>query len=205
VTDLGFDTNIERVGESDLNLQFTVDGRVHYTSKLLFNIGANEPTGRGTWVFKVNDQAKKEAGVIKDCWLEDHPGEQMEHEVVAEIKNDMDDKRFRKYFININGYRKTYASGRLNSVCKILENKTLVPRGNSEPDLLVPAPGAPKLSHTADQDRPFQPDPAKWASKDLPHPRLRYQVVYNEAGTSLFEVTSFADVFRHIVQAADGM
>jgi len=89
--------------------------------------------------FQVNDQEMKEVRVIKDCWLEDHPGEQMEHEVVVEINNDMGHKRFRKYFINIDGYRKTYASGRFVRSLKTgpwYQGGTLNPI--SSPPLLVP-------------------------------------------------------------------
>jgi len=197
-TDLGFDTNIKRVGESNFDLEFTVRGRTYHTSKLLCDIGANVMTGQGTWVFKVNDQETEEVRVIKDCWLEDRPGGQMEHEVVAEIKTIMGDKEFRKNFIDIDGHRKTYESGRLNSVCEILENRT---SENSEPDFVVHVPCAPQSSY----HHRFQPDPVEWVSNDLPHPRFRYQVVYNEAGISLFQVTSFADAIKHIGQAADGV
>ena len=85
--DLGFDTNIERAGETDFDLQFTIDRRKYRTSKLLYDIGADTPTGRGTWVFEVVDKETKEVRVIKDCWVEDRPGKQMEHEIIARIKH----------------------------------------------------------------------------------------------------------------------
>lgn len=75
--DLGFDTNIESAGETDF------DRRDYRTSKLLYDIEANTPTGRGTWVFEVVDKETKEVRVIKDCWAEDRPGKQMEHEIIA--------------------------------------------------------------------------------------------------------------------------
>ena len=150
-------------------------------------------------MFEVKDQATKEVRAIKDCWIEDHPGEQLEHEVVMGIKKEMDNKNFRKHFIDINGYRKTDTPGGFDSVCGILKNRTLVPRENFEPDFLIPAPDASESTHTTDQDR-LRPAP-----KDLPHPRFRYQVVYDEVGISLFDVTSFADVFKYIDQAAEGM
>ena len=81
--DLGFDSNIESAGETDFDLQFTIDGRDYRTSKLLYDIEANTPTGRGTWVFEVVGKETKEVRVIKDCWVEDRPGKQMEHEIIA--------------------------------------------------------------------------------------------------------------------------
>lgn len=59
--DLGHDVNIERVDETDLDLKFTIEGRVYRTSTQLYDIGAHTPTGRETWVFKVKDQAIKKA------------------------------------------------------------------------------------------------------------------------------------------------
>jgi hypothetical protein len=206
--DLGFDTNIRSVGETDFDLQYTIEGRQYRTSVLLYDIGASTLTDRGTWVFEVIDQETKEVHVIKDCWLEDPPGGQMEHEIAAEIKNDMGDEKFCKHFVDISGYRRTDTSGGFNSVCKILETRTFMPEDRSEPLLLIPAPDIPKPVGSAENsvvDHRLYPTPAKRTPRNLPHPQFRYQIVYDEKGVSLFEVTSFAEVFMYLGQAAEGM
>ncbi|KAF9646647.1 hypothetical protein BDM02DRAFT_3270848 [Thelephora ganbajun] len=153
-----------------------------------------------------------EVRVIKDCWVEDRPGKQVEHDIVTEIKKSMDDQTFREYFIDICGYRKTDTSGGFDSVCKILEKRTFMPREKFEPQYLVPASVNPKPIYAdsardsiADQDHRLQPSSTKRAPNNPPHPRLRYQVVYEEKGISLFEVTSFAEVFLHIGRATEGL
>jgi len=210
--DLGFDTNIERAGETDFDLQFTINGREYRTSNLLYDIGADTPTGRGTWVFEVVDEETKEVRVIKDCWVEDSPGKQMEHEIIAGIKHGMNSEEFREHFIDICGHRKTDTSGGFGKICKILETETFVEK-EFEPSLIVPASGAQRPTCTdrragdsiADQHHRLRSTEGKRVPENPPHPRFRYQVVYDEKGTSLFEVTSFDDGFLHIGQAAEGM
>jgi len=56
-------------------------------------------------VFKVVDQESKEVQVLKDCWIEDHPGKLVEHNIVAQIKDNMrNNTDFHKYFIDICEY-----------------------------------------------------------------------------------------------------
>ena len=149
--------------------------------------------------------------VIKDCWVEDHPGNQMEHEIVAGIKKDMgDEQKFREHFIDIKGYRKTDASGGFLNICKILETRTFIPT-KYEPQFLIPAPRSQKSTYTgqtegliADRDHRLQSTQETEAPTKPPHPRFRYQIVYREKGMSLFELTSFAEVFVYICQGAEG-
>ena len=147
---------------------------------------------------------------MKDCWVEDRVGKQMEHEVIKGIKQDMEnDADFHKYFINICGYQKIATSGGFNKLCKNLKTKTF-----AEVDFgfqrLVPTDALKQVYHTSAEDRVPKQDGFLFQTSDdippdPPNPRFRYQIVYSEKGISLFEVPSFADVFTHIVQAADGM
>ena len=102
--DLGFDTNIKRIGESDFDLEFTIQEKVYHTSTLLYDIGADASTGRGTRAFEVIDQETKEVRVIKDSWIEDRSREQMEHETLAAIERDIGAAKFHEYFVDICGY-----------------------------------------------------------------------------------------------------
>jgi len=162
-------------------------------------------------VFEVVDEETKKVRVIKDCWVEDRPGKQMEHEIIAGIKHDMNSEEFREHFVDICGHRKTNTSGGFGKICKILETETFVKR-KFEPHLIVPASGAERPTYAdqakdsiADQHHRLRSAEKKIVPENPPHPRFRYQIVYNEKGTSLFEVTSFDDGFLHIGQAAEGM
>lgn len=210
--DLGFNTDVERVGESDFDLQFVLQERVYRTSILLSGVGADAPTGHGTRVFQVKEQGKEEVHVIKDCWVEDRPGKWMEHEIAAGIKNDMGDTKFREYFVDICGHRKTDTSGGFNGICGILKNRTFVQEDNFGPQLLIPASGKDRPIYSfptevaiADRDNRLLPTHQKQAPQNPPHPRFHYQVVYREKGKSLFDMSSFAEVFSYICRAADGM
>lgn len=219
-TNLGFDKSIVRIGnKSNFDLEFTIQDTVYHTSKLLYDLGADAATGRGTRVFEVVDQKSKEVRVIKDCWIENRPGKQLEHDIVAGIKRDIEariehgtgnDEDFHKHFVDTCGYKKTDGFGGLDGICKLLKTRTFVKHG-FEPELLVPTAEAPKLYHhpakdkIADQDHLVLPTEGERDPLTPPHPRFRYQVVYSEKGKSLFEVTSFSDAFGYLVQAADGM
>ena len=176
---------------------------------LLYDIGADAPVGRGSRVSEAKDEETQEVRIIKDCWIEDRYEKEMEHEIVAEIKTAMTDQRFCDYFIDVYGHYKTGASGGLGRVCEILENSTFKADEEFEPRPLVLTP-IPKPIYTptapvANQSHYLEPAPTKLAPERPPHPRFRYQVVYSEKGVSLFEVTSFANVFVHIHRATEGM
>jgi hypothetical protein len=209
-TDLGFDTNIKKIGETDFDLQFTIGEKVYHTSELLYDIGADAPTGRGSRAFEVVDQETEKVRVIKDCWVEDRPGKQMEHVILAEIERDVGNKDFGKYFIDVAGHRRTNTSGGFGRVCEILQTRTFKPADRYEPHILIPATDVPKPTYTAaasvaDQDHYLRPSPTKPPPERPPHPRFRYQVVYDEKGIPLFEETSFVEVFGHIGRATYGM
>ena len=157
----------------------------------------------------MKDQAG-EARVIKDCWVEDRPGKRKEHEIVTGVKNDMGDQKFGKHFVDIRGHRETYTSGGFDRVCQILKNRKFKPKV-FEPGLLVPASSTQKPTYTdqsegsiADQDHYLQSTEETEVPRNPPHPRFRYQVVYDEKGESLFEVTSLSKVLAYIGQAAEG-
>ena len=164
-------------------------------------------------MFEVVDKETEEVRVIKDCWVEDRPGKQMEHEIIEGIKDDMNSEEFREYFVDICGHRKTETSGGFGKICKILETKSFVEK-EYEPNLIVPASSARWPTYAgqtkdsiADQHHRLRSTEGEevLVPDTPPHPRFRYQVVYEEKGTSLFGVTSFEKMFLYIGQAAEGM
>ena len=176
--------------------------------KLLYDIGADAPTGRGTRVFEVKDKDKA-VRVIKDCWVEERPGKLMEHDIVARIKKDMGNKNFRAWFVDICGYRKTEMTGGFSKVCEILKDRTIDRSGVTLHKLLPPVPNMSinrsTPGPTATQELVCKPTKTTPAPEYLPHPRFRYQVVYEEKGKSLYEVTEFDLVFWYIGRVAAGM
>jgi hypothetical protein len=206
--DLGFDTNIEKVGESDFDIQFSIDGKKYHTTKLLFDIGADAPTGRGSRVFEVDDPGTGGKRVIKDCWVEDRPGKEMEHSIVVGIKMRMDEKEFCQHFIDVHGHHKKEMSGRFGEVWKLLNTETSKSTEGIETEPLIP-PIQPTSAYAvgtsvANQDHLLQPTENEPPPSHLPHPRFRYQIIYEEKGISLFEVPSFGDVFVYISEATEG-
>ena len=161
-TNLGFDKNIVRIGdESDFDLGFAIQGISYHTSRLLYDLGADAATGRGTRAFEVVDQKSKEVRVIKDCWIEDRPGKQLEHDIVADIKGDIaagterdtatgvedgtgNDEGFHKYFIDVCGYRKTDEFGGFDKISQSLKTGTFI-KDAFEPELLIPIAEAPRV------------------------------------------------------------
>lgn len=204
--DLGINTNIESVGVTDVDLKFTIQGTGYRASKLLYDLGADTATGGGTRVFEVIDQRTKKVRVIKDCWVEDRAQKRMEHEIVVGIKQDVNnDEDFHKHFINICGYRRTDTSGGFDKLLKGLNTGTFEKVDLQPRDIRKSVYCASAEDRAPNQGGYLLQTPAERAPPILPCPRFRYQVVYDEKGVSLFEVPSFADIFVHIVQAADGM
>lgn len=216
-TELGFDTNIKRISEtSDFVLSFTVDKKVYNTSCLLYDIGADAPYSRGTWVFEVKDQEDQGIRVIKDCWVEDRPGKDAEHIIAGNIKQKMGEVTFNKYFVNIIGHRRTDPTGGFLRVCEMLKKERFGPEPRSLGCLclypLVPIEEK-KSSYNqsagnqiSNQDRHLTPnlsgDPKK--QKHTIHPRFRYQIIYEEKGESLYQVTSLADLIHHLAHVTLG-
>lgn len=77
-----------------------------------------------TRVFEVRDQ-EGSVYAVKNCRVENHPKGQMEHDIVARPRNDMDDEEFHRYFIGISGHRKTGALGWFDGVWKTLKSGAL--------------------------------------------------------------------------------
>lgn len=210
--DLGFDTNIRNIGAADVSFEFTIQGTGYRTLRLLYELGADTVTGKGTRVFEVIDQRTKEVRVIKDCWVEDHAGNQMEHEVVAGIRRGVNnDENFHKHFINICGYQKTDTSGGFDRLCKVLKTETFggvdFRSWHTTPitDFQKPVYHPSAEDMTPNQGGYLLQTPAEHTPATPPRSRSRYQVVYDEKGISLFEVPLLADVFKYLVQATDGM
>lgn len=189
--DLGFNTSIRRVGSLDFNLEFTIQHRRFCVLELLYNSGVTPACGRGTWVFKVKDEMTGEVCVIKDCWVEDYAGRQMEHEVVAMIKEKMGDKVFCDHFIDISGYCRTDTAGGFARICQMFPIRPFTPS---------PQPLVSIFQSSNPQQPPLAAEPVPMI---LPHPCFHYQVIYNEEGESLYQVTEFANVFEYLAQATD--
>ncbi|KAF9645072.1 hypothetical protein BDM02DRAFT_3263161 [Thelephora ganbajun] len=128
-TELGFDTNIKWISDtSDFDLGFTINGKVYETSRLLYDIGADAPYSCGTRVFEVKCKATQETRVIKDCWIEDRKGKEVEHTIVHKIKTAIGPDEFVNYFVDIIGHQRTDPTGGFLDVHKMLEKHAIHPR-----------------------------------------------------------------------------
>lgn len=164
-------------------------------------------------MFEVVDQETKEVRVVKDCWVENRGGKQVEHEIVAGIKGAISTDDFLEHFVDICAHRKTDTSGGFQEVCNILTMGVFEPLNNFRPQPLVLARTNPKpiYSKLAGNSTPNQshqsrqsPPPTQPAPTIPPHPRFRYQVVYSEKGISLFEVSSLRELFVCLEQVVNG-
>ncbi|KAF9783769.1 hypothetical protein BJ322DRAFT_1066990 [Thelephora terrestris] len=212
-TDLGFDTTIKRVGPGDFNLQYDIEGSKYNFSRLLYDIGADAPCGRGTWVFEVKIEGENEARVLKDCWVENREGKQMEHEIVAGIRETMKHDDFHRHFVNICGHLKTETSGWFREFCNILNEGTFEAKDNFRPQaLILIRPNSKSIydpmstgGSVPNQNRhPDMLAPTTRPAPEVPpHSRFRYQVVYQEEGTTLYGVTSLEKAFKYLGQTVD--
>ena len=199
-----------REGRRYFDLQFNIQGAEYNVSELLYDIGADAPCGRGTWVFEVEDKVTREVRVLRDCWAEDH----MEHGILAGIKEVISADDFLKYFVGICGHCKTDISGGFQKVCNVLTQRTFEVLNGFKPQPLVLVCPRPKPIYTelAGNSNPNQshhsnrsPPTTRPAPGIPPCPRFRYQVIYCEKGVSLYEVASLAEVFKSLDQIVDGM
>ena len=217
-SELGFDTEIERVNNSDFELRFCVEEVRYLTSGVLFDIGADATCGRGTRVFEAyqevqEDDENKVPCIVKDCWVEDCEGKCMEHEIIQQVRGKICSEKFREHFVDFCGYRKT-TNEPLDRFCRILTNKTFNVQDVQEwSETLVWTVAAKHHTNytksgqafVSDQRSHLRPTPPPARPQRLPHPRFRYQIVYTEKGTSLHCVTSLSNTFRHLAQVTDGM
>lgn len=168
--------------------------------------------GRGTWVFKVypQGQTSKRPCVVKDCWVEDRPGKQMEHVIIGKVREAIGHDKFCEHFVNFCGYRKV-TNEALTKYCRIPPGDKLNTGSN-----LVPLVWEAKVDHTAsysqlgqalvaNQDSHLESVAGSATQQHRPHPRFRYQIVYAEMGTSLYEITSLSGTFGHLITVTDGM
>ena len=79
MTDLDFDAGIEKIGDLDLDLRFTIQEAKYSISQLHYELSADTPCGRRTWVLEVGDKPTVEVQGLKDCWVENSRDVQMEH------------------------------------------------------------------------------------------------------------------------------
>ena len=210
-SDLGFDTEIERVNISDFQLRFSIQGTNYLTSIVLYDIGADSICGRGTWVFEVYPQGQTEPRplVIKDCWVEDRPGKQMEHVIINQVREAMGHDKFRMHFVDFCSYRKV-TNEALTKYCRIPSSGKLDTGIETFP-LVWEA----KVDHTtnysqlsqamvASQDSRLESGARSATQQRRPHPRFRYQIVYRERGTSLYDITSLSEAFGHLIEVVNG-
>ena len=157
-------------------------------------------------MFEVKIEGGDEVRVLKDCWAENREGEQREHEIVAGIKETMEQDDFLEYFVDICGYRKTETSGGFREVCNILTERTFEAMDNIKPQALTPTDNMSTRSSIPNQHRhPDRYAPSSWLAPEVPpHSRFRYQVVYQKEGTPLYGVTSLEKAFKYLGQTVEG-
>ena len=56
ISDLGFDTQIERVNYSDFKLCFLIEGTGYLIPIVLYDVGADAVCGHGIWTFEAYPQ-----------------------------------------------------------------------------------------------------------------------------------------------------
>lgn len=66
-----------------------------------------------------NGHTNSEPHVIKDCWVEDRPGKQVEHAIIESVRRAIDPENFRKHFVSFCVCRRTTSDKALMEYCKI--------------------------------------------------------------------------------------
>ena len=211
-SDLGFDTEIERVNNLDFELRFPIKETNYLTSIVLYDVGADSMCGRGTWVFEayLEDQTENsKPHVIKDCWVEDRPGKQMEHAIIEQARKAIGHEQFREHFVDFRAYRK--------ATNEALARFYRVPSGSDSDTGLKTYPllresGVDHGSNysqvgqvsVADQSHHLGSGAGSATHQRRLHPRFRYQIVYAERGTSLYDITSLSETFEHLIGVVEG-
>ena len=109
---------------SDFELRFLVQGVEYSASKVLYDLGAEVMCGRGTRVFEAHPHGhvNPTPRVIKDCWVENRVGKEMEHIIVEKVNAAIGPDKFCEYFVDVYGYRKV-ENQVLDRFCSILFNE----------------------------------------------------------------------------------
>jgi Fungal protein kinase len=211
-SDLGFDTEIERVNNSDFQLRFSIQGENYLTLMVLYDIRADSMCGRGTWVFEayLEDHKNLEPYAIKDCWVEDRPGKQMEHAIIEQVREVIGRQAFCEHFVDFRGYRKV-TNEAITKYCGItLCSET--PSWSKIYPLVLEAKVDHATTYTKsgqavviDPEFRLEPGASSAAHQRHPHPRFRYQIVYAERGVSLYDITSLSKLFGHLIEVTKGM
>lgn len=151
--------------------------------------------------------------VVKDSWVEQREGgRRPEHEIVQTVHKAMGDKRFNDHFMNTLGHC-FVRNPALDNICKILSKRgsdgrvtylveSLNPQhhGRSDHEKVY----TPQSTTTVENQIPLL-TPKPWQGEPRPiHPRLRYQVVYEQEGTSLYRAASPHQVFRALENVIKG-
>lgn len=214
-SDLGIDTGIERL-DHDFELRFEIDKTKYRVSKVLFDVGADATCSSGTRVFRVIDETSpsKIYRVVKDSWVEQREGGRCpEHEIVQTVRNALGDECFNNHFVNTLGHC-FIRNPALDNICKILSSR--------KPDGGVPysvEPLNPQYRGRGDHEKVYTSQSTTTVVDQLPfltptlrraesrpfHPRLRYQVVYEEEGKSLYQVAPPLQIFRSLENVVKGI
>lgn len=211
---LGIDTGVERLNH-DFELRFEVDGTKYQVSKVLFDVGADATCSSGTRVFRVIDKTNpgEVSRVLKDSWSEQREGgRRPEHEIVQAVRKALGDGPFNNHFVNTLGHC-FIRNATLDNICAILSRRGSDGRATYSVATLNPqhpGPGNHERTYTpeisiavADQIPFLAPKPRKWKAYPI-HPRLRYQVVYEQEGVSLYRGISPHQTFRSLENVIEG-
>lgn len=214
-SDLGIDTRIERLNH-DFELRFEIANIKYQVSKVLFDVGADATCSSGTRVFRAIDKTNpgEIRRVVKDSWVEQREGGRCpEHEIVQKIRKSLGDERFNNHFVNTLGHC-FIRNLTLDNVCKILSRRGLDGGFTYSVESLDP-----QHHGQSNHEKAYTPQSTSWVENQLQfvtpklrrresrpiHPRLRYQVVYEEEGTSLYQVTSPQQMFRSLENVIKGI
>jgi len=167
--------------------------------------------GRGTWVFEVYPQGQTNSRpyVIKDCWVEDRAGKQMEHMIIKKVREAIGHDKFCEHFVNFCSYRKVTNEG-LTKYCRIPPGDRLNTGSETAP-LVWEAEADHTVSYSqlgqalvTSQDPHLGSVAGSATRQDRLHFRFRYQIVYAERGTSLYDITSLSRTFGHLITVTNG-
>lgn len=212
---LGIDAGIERLNH-DFELRFKIDDTEYQVSEVLFDVGADATCSSGTRVFRVIDKANSNEiyRVVKDCWVEQREGGRPpEHEIVQAVRRALGDEHFNDHFVNTLGHC-FIRNLALENICKTLSRirsdgwvtysvEPLNPQYHGRSDSMKVY--ALQSTVTVANQIPFlTPKPRQGRSHQI-HPRSRYQVVYEQVGTSLYQVTSPHQIFRSLENIIKGI
>ncbi|KAF9643095.1 hypothetical protein BDM02DRAFT_3132663 [Thelephora ganbajun] len=210
-SDLGFDGEIEQLDNSDFELRFPIQKKDYLMSTVLYDIGADSMCGHGTWVFEAHlDPMNLRPYVIKDCWVEERPGKQMEHLIIKKVQEAMSYDKFHEHFVDFCSYC------RVVNAALAKYSKNLFSSGLDTGSEAIPLIREAEVNHAANysllgqamvasQDSYLESGTRSVIQQHHPHPRFRYQIVYTERGVSLYNITLLLETFECLIQVMNSL